>query len=421
MNKYLFVSFVRSNTKGGNFMRKIINSPYSHVSITFDKKEFYAFSRLNYQSSLIAGFTKEYKSNYTLLKSKPAEITYYKIPINMEEYKKINDYLIFLENDKEYIFNYPSMFTSPIIHGFDLYKSYNCMTFVAKILSFVSKVKLSNKIYKYDLKLLEKDIKEYYDSKESYIVDVLKEKNSFYDKINFFKRKQLEFKTVYECFYRLLMKKASKKYTQITYSNYMKSNSKNTYNKRAEKYDYAHCGKNPRKNYGILVNLVPKKNNISILDVGCGTGEVLNLLYKKNNKYNLFGIDISDKMIDVAKKKNNKINFSVGDSENILFEDEMFDIVITSESFHHYPNPIKALNEFKRVLKKNGKIILCDMYRPFPVRNIMNLAYKFSKTGDIKIYSKKEIEKFFQDTKFDIIKKNYYYHCYIYELKNRDN
>ena len=63
----IYVAFVKSNTKSGSLIRKITHWNYSHISISIDDnlKEYYAFSRLNYRSSFLAGFTKEYHSNYS--------------------------------------------------------------------------------------------------------------------------------------------------------------------------------------------------------------------------------------------------------------------------------------------------------------------------------------------------------------------
>ncbi|MFR7358928.1 MAG: class I SAM-dependent methyltransferase [Dorea longicatena] len=47
--------------------------------------------------------------------------------------------------------------------------------------------------------------------------------------------------------------------------------------------------------------------------------------------------------------------FLVGDSENLPFENESFDVVICTNSFHHYPNPHAFMNEASRVLKNGGK------------------------------------------------------------------
>ena len=126
-------------------------------------------------------------------------------------------------------------------------------------------------------------------------------------------------------------------------------------------------------------------------------------------------------MIDVCKNKYKDINFKIGDAEKIDFKNDYFDILITSEAFHHFPNPEKSLKEFKRVAKKDGIIVLCDMYRPTPVRQFMNFMFNFTNTGDIKMYNKKEIMNLINNSGLKIKEKKYYYSSFIYYLENEKN
>ena len=62
------------------------------------------------------------------------------------------------------------------------------------------------------------------------------------------------------------------------------------------------------------------------------------------------------------KKKNIKnAEFIVGDCENFPFEENSFDAIICSMSFHHYPNPQDFINSVQRCLRPGGRLILRDM------------------------------------------------------------
>ena len=310
------------------------------------------------------------------------------------------------------------MFTTTILHGFELYKSYNCITFVSKILTFIKKIKLSKKYYKYDLNELEEDVKDYYFKKDSFVIDKVEKGNNFFNEIKYFKRKKEEFKLVRECFYRLIHKRSSKRYNPNYYEDTVKYKTVRAFNKLSKTYDKMYSGYNPRKNYDKIMNILEVKDNYKILDVGCGTGKLLSMIRNKNNKVDLYGIDISPKMIEKAKSKKIKnVSLKVGDAEKLEFDNDQFDILITSESFHHYPYPSKALKEFRRVLKPNGLLILCDMYRPTPVRQFMNFMFNFTNTGDVKMYTKKEIEKLLIEGKYEIIDKKFFYSSYIYRCR----
>ena len=66
-------------------------------------------------------------------------------------------------------------------------------------------------------------------------------------------------------------------------------------------------------------------------------------------------------MIHVAQAKElSNTEFIVGDSENLPFDEDSFDAIICSNSFHHYPNPQNFFDSAYRVLRKGGRLILRD-------------------------------------------------------------
>ena len=144
------------------------------------------------------------------------------------------------------------------------------------------------------------------------------------------------------------------------------------------------------------------KDNIKILDVGCGTGDSLIYLYNKNQKLKLFGIDISKNMLKIARKKlGNKAILKFSDVEKIQFENNFFDYVINTEAFHHFPNPNKAIKEMSRVLKKKGKLIITDINF---YSNFIHGLFKKIEPGHVKIYNEKEFQKAFEKNKLKVIK-----------------
>ncbi len=136
-----------------------------------------------------------------------------------------------------------------------------------------------------------------------------------------------------------------------------------------------------------------------LLDCGCGTGPMISLLYENDSKKNYTGLDITPKMIEVAKEKNLEgVNWIVGDCENLPFEENSFDAIICSNSFHHYPNPQNFFNSVSRVLKPGGRLILQDYTAPKIILWIMNhiempLA-NLQGHGDVCVHSLKEMESF---------------------------
>src|SRR3989338_6349525 len=74
------------------------------------------------------------------------------------------------------------------------------------------------------------------------------------------------------------------------------------------------------------------------------------------------GIDESEKLLAIAKAKNNpgNVEFRQMDlSDNLDLEDESFDIVLSSMVFHFLPSLEKVSAEISRVLKIDGKVVIC--------------------------------------------------------------
>ena len=103
--------------------------------------------------------------------------------------------------------------------------------------------------------------------------------------------------------------------------------------------------------------------NLKILDVACGTGNLELLLSKKGyNNLDIKALDFSAVMLKRAKRKNKDCVFCFSDISNPLpFDDESFDRIVVVNVFHLLPQPEKTLSEITRVLKTNGKIILVSL------------------------------------------------------------
>ena len=195
----------------------------------------------------------------------------------------------------------------------------------------------------------------------------------------------------------------------------LKEKSKANFDKNADTYDTGAFYKYPRQCYPHILREIDAIKYHSFLDVGCGTGVILLNLYEKNPCAQYFGLDLSEKMLSHAKERlGARASLTQGDSENLPYQDSSFDAVSCSESFHHYPNPQKALSEIKRVLKTGGKFVLCDTWIIPLFRGILNWSFRFSKGGDVHAYSRREITTLFREAGFsDIQWRVITYHAYI--------
>lgn len=109
----------------------------------------------------------------------------------------------------------------------------------------------------------------------------------------------------------------------------------------------------------LLKKWIPIKNNMKILDVGCGNGEFTAFISNLTENSYLVGVDLDSDFINEANNKYNKDNknnfkFIEADGMNLPFEDNYFDIVISHTYLTSVANPQEALSEKIRVAKKEG-------------------------------------------------------------------
>lgn len=165
-----------------------------------------------------------------------------------------------------------------------------------------------------------------------------------------------------------------------------------SYNKKAKDYDNTADGRFTVKFKEKLLESVTIQKGDRVLDIGCGNGRLLNMFAEKST-FDGYGTDISTEMIKEARKQNPQMSFEVSRCDDLPFSDNTFDIITVCAAFHHFPDIHAFSKEAYRVLKPNGIIYIAEMYYPAIIRILCNPFFIFSKSGDVKIYSPKEIIK----------------------------
>ncbi|HTV56717.1 MAG TPA: class I SAM-dependent methyltransferase, partial [Terriglobia bacterium] len=163
------------------------------------------------------------------------------------------------------------------------------------------------------------------------------------------------------------------------------------------------AGKHAASLYGRVVKAIEEFNPSAILDVGCGNGNLLALL--NDGVRSLAGADLSPEMIKQARAKlGDRVDLKIADSEALPWESGAFDALSCTDSFHHYPNPQKVLEEMRRVLKPAGHLVIADPWAPQPFRWIVNFFFKFGKSGDVKLYSMEEWRPLIEASGFKVVR-----------------
>lgn len=173
-----------------------------------------------------------------------------------------------------------------------------------------------------------------------------------------------------------------------------KQQSQQAFDQQAATYDTAIQGKHARTLYPFMLEQIIQRYGTDLLDVGCGTGELMLQVLREDPEKQLTGIDYSHNMVQIAQHKlGKKARCLFADAQHLPFADASFDLIYCNDSFHHYPEPAAVLQEIARVLRPGGCFILGDCYQPFLGRCIMNLFMRFGKDGDVRIYSQAQITR----------------------------
>ncbi|NLK65981.1 MAG: bifunctional demethylmenaquinone methyltransferase/2-methoxy-6-polyprenyl-1,4-benzoquinol methylase UbiE [Campylobacteraceae bacterium] len=117
----------------------------------------------------------------------------------------------------------------------------------------------------------------------------------------------------------------------------------------------------------ILAKFINK--DLSIADVACGTGDMMKLWSDMSKGYNanltrLVGIDPSKGMLDVAREKHKDFEFILGNAGHTTLEDKSMDVVSISYGIRNVVERVKGLEEFNRVLKVDGYLVVLEFARP---------------------------------------------------------
>jgi len=168
-----------------------------------------------------------------------------------------------------------------------------------------------------------------------------------------------------------------------------------------QKYSTRNENLNPMKLKALSYFPSPPRN---ILDVGCGSGLLTQLLNDRG--YDTIGIDISENAVIKCREKGLK-SYQQDLSEELVFEDEIFDCVLMSEVIEHLVDPYFALREIHRVLKKAGILIITTPNSSFITRR---LRYLLGKTctetqnfSHLRFYNEKLLKKIVQEVNYDIV------------------
>jgi ubiquinone/menaquinone biosynthesis C-methylase UbiE len=114
-----------------------------------------------------------------------------------------------------------------------------------------------------------------------------------------------------------------------------------------------------------LVRDLPR--DASLLDVGCGGGQIPLELLAARGDLHVTGVDLSPAQVKRAESRSAKCRdhtrFEVGSALDLPFPDASFDAVLSITSIKHWPSPLRGMQECVRVLRPGGALLLIEVDR----------------------------------------------------------
>ncbi len=144
------------------------------------------------------------------------------------------------------------------------------------------------------------------------------------------------------------------------------------------------------------LELLSFPDDAMVLDVGCGTGfGTAGLLDHVDRVY---ALDQSPHQLEHAYRKFGKrgpVDFHLGDAERLPFASNTFDVVWSSGSIEYWPQPVRTLREFRRVLVPGGQVLVVGPNNP------TNTIFRKLANAIMLFYDEEEADRMFAAAGFE--------------------
>ena len=131
-----------------------------------------------------------------------------------------------------------------------------------------------------------------------------------------------------------------------------------------------------------------------VLDVGCGTGELMRLVQSRHPQAILVGIDVTPEMVAVAREKFQqvpRVRLCLAEAEALPFAAESFDAVVSCNMLHHVRAVDQLFRECARVLRPQGQLVVVDWSRDFWHCRLAHYWLRLVKRSYVKMYRAAEL------------------------------
>jgi ubiquinone/menaquinone biosynthesis C-methylase UbiE len=147
-----------------------------------------------------------------------------------------------------------------------------------------------------------------------------------------------------------------------------------------------------------------------MLDVGTGPGILLTALKRVCEQSMVVGLDVSTTFTKIARNELRSVDgdLILADAQNMPLRDDSFDLVVSSNSLHHWKQPPTVFKEIERVTKPEAGAVISDFRRDLDANQLNDLqaSYSWSLRGMLrdsvrKSFLKDEVSRFIGDLAFE--------------------
>ena len=169
-----------------------------------------------------------------------------------------------------------------------------------------------------------------------------------------------------------------------------------------------------------VLSYFPDDFSGKLLDVPVGTAVFTQRKWSTLKNAHITCLDYSTDMLEQAKRRLDgkaHINFIQGDVGNLQMDDESFDIVLSMNGFHAFPDKHKAFSETCRVLKSGGDFIACFYIKGKSkktdrlVKNILAKRGWFTPPFQTEEELKNTLQKMYKEVELHVDGSMAYFHC----------
>lgn len=141
-----------------------------------------------------------------------------------------------------------------------------------------------------------------------------------------------------------------------------------------------------------------------VLDVGCGTGQLLAALQNRRSPEEFLGVDPSREMLRVARSRfAHSRPLVAARAEHLPFRNATFDWVVSTSVFHYIREPRAALGEFHRLLKPTGSLVITDWCDDYLACKVCNLFLRAFSRSHFRSYTRDQCERLLRESSFESV------------------